>query len=195
MLSVVAQNVKLKLIPSDGTEIAGIYGYPVDGQAGHPVIHAGDLYQDEVKSVLVELAFHPHVQGEHNVLQLSWEYVDVTESAVACSITMDVKAAFTSDINLLNVSGNPEVAQMVELTKSAKVIEEAMVAFDQGDMDHGQKLLKAQADQMLQMSVVMNSPIMAEESAKLYGQLDNFEYSSKKLKELHQEKYRLMKRK
>ncbi|OBR63960.1 hypothetical protein A7K91_11230 [Paenibacillus oryzae] len=195
LLSVVAQNLKLRLIPSGGTQIVGLYGYPVDDQEGHPIIHAGDLYQDEVKSVLVELAFHPHTQGEHNVLQLSWEYVDVTENAVACSITIDVMAVFTSDINLLNVPGNPEVVQQVELTKSAKVIEEAMVAFDQGDMEHGQKLLKGQADQMLQMSVTMSSPVMAEESAKLYSQLVNFEYSSKKRKELHQEKYRRMKRK
>ncbi|MGI2295658.1 vWA domain-containing protein [Paenibacillus sp. GXUN7292] len=195
LLSVVAQNVKLKLIPSEGTQIAGLYGYPADNQAGHPVIYTGDFYQDEVKSILVELAFLPHSQGEHNVLQLHWEYVDVTENAAACSITIDVKAVFTSDINLLHVPGNPEVLQKVELTKSAKVIEEAMAAFDQGDMEHGQKLLKAQADQMLQMSVTMNSLVMVEESAKLYSHLENFEYSSKKRKELHQEKYRRMKRK
>jgi len=148
-----------------------------------------------VKSILVELAFLPHLQGEHNVLQLHWEYVDVTENAAACNITIDVKAVFTPDINLLNVPGNPEVLQKVELTKSAKVIEEAMAAFDQGDMEQGQKLLKAQADQMLQMSVIMNSLVMVEESAKLYSHLENFEYSSKKRKELHQEKYRRMKRK
>lgn len=96
---------------------------------------------------------------------------------------------------MLNVPENPQVVQQVELTKSAKVIEEAMAAFDQGDMEQGQKLLKAQADQMLQMSVTMSSPVMAEESAKLYSQLENFEYSSKKRNELHQEKYRRMKRK
>src|SRR5690606_456222 len=60
LLSVVSQNVKLRLIPSEGTQIVGLYGYPVDVQEGHPVIHAGDLYHNEVKSVLVELAFHPH---------------------------------------------------------------------------------------------------------------------------------------
>lgn len=81
------------------------------------------------------------------------------------------------------------------MTKSDKVIKEVMEAFDHGDMETGQKLLKAQADQMLQMSVTMNSPIMAKKSAKLYSQLENFEYSSKKRKELHQEKYLRMKRK
>lgn len=114
MLSVVTQNVKLRLIPSGETQIVGLYGYPVDDQEGHPVIHVGDLYQDEVKSVLVELVLHPHTQGEHNVLQLSWEYVDVTENAAVCSIIMDVMADFTSDINLLNVPGNTEVVKQVE---------------------------------------------------------------------------------
>jgi Ca-activated chloride channel family protein len=195
LLSVVAQNVKLTISPTELTQIVAIYGYPVEKQQGKPVSYTGDLYQNEVKSILVELAFLPHKQGEHNVLQLNWEYVDVTEGAVACSFSIDVVAEFTSDINLLNESGNPLVQQQVQLTKSAKAIEEALEAFDNGDMDHGQTLLKVQADQMLQMSITMNSPIMAEESAKLYSQLDNFEYSSKKRKELHQEKYRRMKRK
>lgn len=195
MLSVIAQNVKLTLTPSYGTQVVAVYGYPAEAQEGGYVIHTGDLYQNEVKSVLVELAFHPYAQGEHRVLELNWEYVDVTESAVACSFKADITAAFTSDINLLNSPVNSEVQQQVELTKSAKVIEEALEAFDNGDLEHGQMLLKAQADQLLQMSVTMGSPIMAEESAKLYSQLENFEYSSKKRKELHQEKYRRMKRK
>jgi Ca-activated chloride channel family protein len=190
LLSVVAQNVKITLIPSELSHIVAVYGYPLEEQLGKPVIHSGDLYQNEVKSILLELAFDPHTQGEHMVLQLNWEYIDVTEGAVACTYSVDVAAAFTSDINLLNETGNPEVQKQVELTKSAKVIEEAMEAFDNGDMEHGQMLLKVQADQMLHMSVTMNSPILAEESAKLYSQLENFEYSSKKRKELHQEKYR-----
>jgi Ca-activated chloride channel family protein len=195
LLSVVAQNVKLTISPSDLTQIVAIYGYPVEEQLGKAVIFTGDLSQNEVKSILVELAFHPHTQGAHNVLQLNWEYIDVTEGAEACSYSVDVTAEFTSDINLLSEMGNPEVQKQVELTKTAKVIEEALEAFDNGDMEQGQTLLKVQADQMLQMSITMNSPIMAEESAKLYSQLENFEYSSKKRKELHQEKYRNMKRK
>lgn len=195
LLSVVAQNVKLSLKPSEGTRIVAIYGYPAEYQSGEPVLQMGDVYQCEVKSILVELAFHPHLQGEHNVIQLNWDYIDVTESAIACSFSIDVPASFTSDINLLNQPGNSKVEQQVELTKSAKVIEDAMEAFDNGNMEHGQQLLKVQADQMLQMSIATNSPIMAEESAKLYSQLENFEYSSKKRKELNQEKYRRMKRK
>jgi Ca-activated chloride channel homolog len=109
----------------------------------------------------------------------------VAEGAVACDYSLDVAAEFTADINLLNAAGNTKVHQQVELTKSAKVIEQAIEAFDSGEMEHGQMLLKVQADQMLQMSITMNSPMMAEESAKLYSQLDNFEYSSKKRKELH----------
>lgn len=195
LLSVVAQNVSLRLVPADGTEIVGIYGYPVEDQAGHPVIYVGDIYQNEVKSILVEVAFHPHAQGDHNVLQLFWDYVDVTDSAAACSAVIPVWAAFTSDIDLLNAPGSPELLQHIELTKSAKVIEDALAAFDRGDMEHGQMLLKVQADQMLYKSIIMNNPLMAGESAKLYSQLENFEYSGKKRKELHQEKYRRMKRK
>ncbi|CAM3982328.1 VWA domain-containing protein [Cohnella lubricantis] len=196
LLSVTAQNVKLIVRPFDGAQVTAIYGYPAEErESGGSAIAIGDLYQNEVKSILVELTLHPHTPGEHPVLKLDWEYVDVTEGAVMCRTSIDVAAAFTSDIDLLGQPANPVVEQQVELTKSAIVIEQAMKAFDSGDMEQGQQLLKAQADEMLRLSAVMGSPLMAEESAKLYSQLDNFEYSSKKRKELHQEKHRRMKRK
>lgn len=175
LLTVAAQNAKLKLIPSDGTRIVGLYGYPADIQQGHPTIRVGDLHRGDIKFVLVELCLRPQAPGEHHVLQLYWEYMDTVRNAAACSVTTDVQALFTSDVELLNLPGNPEVVQQVELTKSAKVIEEAMAAFDRGDTAHGQQLLKRQADQMLRLSVMMNNRLLAEESAKLYSQLDNFE--------------------
>ncbi|WP_138494063.1 vWA domain-containing protein [Paenibacillus pinistramenti] len=195
LLSVAAQNIKLTCSPSEGTQIVGIYGYPSEGNGEQSLIQMGDIYHNEVKTLLVELSFDPRAAGEHQVLQLSWDYIDVTESAAACSFSMEVSASFTTDISLLNEPGSAEVEQQVGVTKSAKVIEEAIKAFDTGNTEEGKHLLKIQADELLLMSVVMNSPMLAEESAKLYTHLDNFEYSSRKRKELNQEKYRRMKRK
>ena len=69
--------------------------------------------------------------------------------------------------------------------KAVKVIEEAMGAVNSGDMEHAGRLLKVRADQMLQMSIVLNSAMLLEESAKLYSLLEHLENSSDKSKELH----------
>ncbi|MHA6482852.1 vWA domain-containing protein [Paenibacillus sp. strain BS8-2] len=193
LLNVVAQNMKLQVVPIEGVSITAVYGYPVSRQTDEVSISLGDLYQNDCKSLLVELQLPAYAAGEQQVLQLNWEYVDVTEGASAVNCQIDVAATFTKDLQLLSQEENVKVLQQVELTKSALVIEEAMQAFDSGDMQGGQQLLKKQADKMLHMSVQMSSPLMAEESAKLYEQLNDFEYSSEKRKVLHEEKYRRMK--
>jgi Ca-activated chloride channel family protein len=71
----------------------------------------------------------------------------------------------------------------------------AMEALDSGDFQAGKQMLKDQASHMLKISEVLAAPALAMESQKLFDQLENFEYSSKTRKELHEQKYRQMKRK
>ncbi|MBP3966259.1 vWA domain-containing protein [Paenibacillus lignilyticus] len=194
LLNVVSQNMKLTLQTTDSTRITGIYGHKFEQYLGEYTVLVGDLYHEEVKSILVELSLDPHTQGMHPVLLLNWEYVDVSEGAAACSYSCEVHAEFTNNLQLLNLPGNVDVQKRVQLTQSARVIEAAMEAFDSGNMQGGQEMLKQQADQMLAMSVQLGAPILAEESEKLYNRLENFTYSSRTRKELHEQKYRQMKR-
>jgi Ca-activated chloride channel family protein len=48
---------------------------------------------------------------------------------------------------------------------------------------------------MSEKAILLNDEELLKESKELYSQLDNFEYSKKRRKELHNQKYRQMKRK
>jgi len=195
LLTVVAQNMKLTLQPSDGVRIAGVYGYRAEEVLGETAIAAGDLYHDEVKTVLIELAVRSHVPGQHPLLLLNWDYVDVTEGAAASTFACEVSAMFTNNRDLLNQPADANVLKQVELTESARAIEEAMRALDSGDMQGGQAMLRVQADRLMAMSAELGDDTLAEASTKLYDRLDNFHYSSGTRKTLHEMKYRQMKRK
>jgi Ca-activated chloride channel family protein len=218
LLSVVAQNVKLRIQPSGNVEITRVFGYtPMEeehegngaGSTGNPAnaanraltLNLGDLFNQEVKSILLELAFYPHIAGQHEALQLEWQYIDVTETAVECKVTHNVQAEFTNDINLLNEPLNSKVQKQVKITESAMVIEEAMKAFDGGDYEQGKQLLQEQADQMLAMAIQSDDAELREESAVLCQQLESFQeapaaaYTPTMRKTLHEQKYRQMKRK
>jgi Ca-activated chloride channel family protein len=190
LLSVVAQNLKLTLHTTSLTRIIQVYGYKRD----ELTVHVGDLYHDEVKTILVEIAFPAHSLGTHPVLILSWEYTDVMAGAVTRTITSEVLAEFTNDIKLLSAAGNDEVQRQIEITQSAKVIEAAMEAMDNGDLQSGQLLLREQANHMLKMAEVLAAPSLVKESQKIFNQLENFEYSSETRKQLHEQKYKQMKR-
>ncbi|MFC5530656.1 vWA domain-containing protein [Cohnella yongneupensis] len=197
MLSVVANRMTLTLRTTDRAAVTNVYGYATERCPGELKISAGDLYGNEVKAILVELTVAAHSPGRHPVLTLEWEYTDLMGGAKsACAYHCEVHAEFTADSELLNMNGDVKVLQQVEFAQSAKAIESAMEAMDRGDLQAGQQMLREQADQLRMMSDALEAPALAEASEKLFARLDdNFEYSSRTRKELHEQKYKQLRRK
>jgi Ca-activated chloride channel family protein len=195
LCSVVAQNMQLTLDLKENVTLTDLFGYKAADVNGMLTLTLGDLFDQEVKSILLEFALHPHKNGEITLLELEWSYVDVTEGAKVCTLVQDVQAKFTNDINLLRLPHNTHVEKQVKITESAMVIEEAIRAFDQGDEEKGKMMLQEQADQMLVMAVQSDDAELRAESQALYNQLENFAYTNQTRKTLHEQKYRQMKRK
>jgi Ca-activated chloride channel family protein len=195
LCSVVAQNVQLSLNLKDNATLTHLFGYQAEDVNGLLTLTLGDLFDQEIKSILLEFALLPHKNGEHTLLNLECSYVDVTEGAKVCTLVQEVQAKFTNDINLLQQPHNTHVEKQVKITESAMAIAEAIQAFDQGDEEKGKMMLQQQADQMLIMAVQSDDAELREESQALYNQLENFTYNNQTRKTLHEQKYRQMKRK
>ncbi|MCU6796839.1 VWA domain-containing protein [Paenibacillus sp. WQ 127069] len=195
LLSVVAQNVKLTINPSEITQILHIYVYKTESTQTGLKLSLGDVFDQETKSILIELSCHPHTSGKHEILQVQWDYVDVTEGAKVCKVQVSVEIVCTNDIELINLPANPHVDKQIKITESAVAIENAISAFDNGDEEAGKKLLQKQADSMLAYAVISDSVELREEAQMLYSHLEQFPYSSNTRKSLYEQKYRQMKRK
>jgi len=195
LLSVVAQHVQLVIKPAETAPITHIYGYKAEDTEQGLKLSLGDVYDQEVKSVLIELALAPHTAGKHEILQIQWDYADVTEGAKLCTLQYAIEAEFTSDISLIRQSVNPHVEKQVKITESAIAIEQAIAAFDIGDEETGKRLLQRHADTMLYAAVQSEDAELREEAQMLYSHLENFSYSRRTRKYLHEQKYRQMKRK
>jgi Ca-activated chloride channel family protein len=191
LLSVVAQNMKLTIQTTERSQVTRVFGYPKEGST----IHIGDLADQEVKSILIEMTLLPHKPGRHNVLTLHWEYIELTEGAASCKYAYDLQAEFTNDLERLSQQGNTKVMKHLEMMKTAFTIESALASLDEGQLEAGQQLLQEQAEHLLMMSDMLADPHLAVESEKLAEQLRNFTYSSKTRKELHAQKYEQLKRK
>jgi Ca-activated chloride channel homolog len=195
LCSVVAQNVQLSLNIKENVTLTQLFGYKAADVNGRLALTLGDLFDQEVKSILLEIALQPHKNGELTVMELEWSYVDVTEGAKVCTLVQEVQAKYTNDINLIQKSHNAHVEKQVKITQFAMVIEEAIQAFDQGDEEKGKMMLQQQADQMLVLSVQTEDADLRKESQILYEKLENFIYTNETRKTLHEQKYRQMKRK
>ncbi|ADU29409.1 hypothetical protein [Evansella cellulosilytica] len=89
---------------------------------------------------------------------------------------------------------DPKVESQLQITTSAKVLEQAMHHFDKGQFGKGKDMLQQQALHMREVAMSIDSSELLTESEELFQQLDNFKYSKRKRKELNQQKYRQMKR-
>jgi Ca-activated chloride channel homolog len=195
LLSVIAQNVHFTIRPKKDVKIKNIYGYRYgeSDQSYHMVL--GDMYSNEVKSILIECSLPSRDIGLQDIFDIEWSFVDVTDGVKDIKCNLNIPIEYTTDILKLSSETDTHVDKQVEITKSAKALEEALELFDHGQYEAGKELLYKQAKQMSEKAVYMNDEELMKESKELYSQLDNFEYSQKRRKELHNQKYRQMKRK
>jgi Ca-activated chloride channel homolog len=195
MLQIVAQNLQLQLTPSEGVRITGVYGYRSTQTEHYHNVLLSDIYHNEEKSILVELAISPNSSGEHTLLNAEWTYVDITQGAALNTAKLEIRGHFTNNLDLLSQPADPKVEKQQHITESANIIEHAIMAFDAGDIEHGKDLLQQQADKMHAFAMLRKDEEISKESQTLYQQLENFAYDAQKRKELHAQKYRTMKRK
>jgi Ca-activated chloride channel homolog len=195
LLSVIAQNVHFTIRPKDDVKIKNLYGYRFEesDQSYHMVL--GDMYSNEVKSILIECSLPARDIGLQDIFDIEWSFVDVTDGVKDIKCNLNIPIEYTTDILKISSETDTHVDKQVEITKSAKTLEKALELFDDGEIEAGKELLYKQAKQMSEKAVYMNDEELMKESKELYSQLDNFEYSQKRRKELHNQKYRQMKRK
>jgi Ca-activated chloride channel homolog len=195
LLSVIAQKVQFIFKPKEGIKIKNIYGYNYTGTEEYYQLALGDIYSSEVKSILVECSLPAKGIGLHDIFDIEWSFVDVSDGINDYTFKLNIPIEYTSDVLKLSEVTDSHIVKQVEITKSAKALEDAMKLFDNGNFDAGKELLYNQAKQMSEKAAFMNDKELMKESQELFSQLENFEYSKKRRKELHNQKYRQMKRK
>ncbi|MBU9720270.1 MULTISPECIES: vWA domain-containing protein [Bacillaceae] len=194
LLSNVAQNIKLKINPKNGVTITNIYGYNFQSSENSVLIPLGDSYANEVKSLLVEYSLPPMGEGEHDIFDMEWSYVDTVNGFKECCFSVNVPVRRTKDLNQLLLAPDTYTESKIQTTLSAVVLEQAIQFFDQGNLKEGKDMIYQHASQMKEVAADINSPELLVESEGLINELSNFTYSSKKRKVLNQEKYRRKKR-
>jgi Ca-activated chloride channel homolog len=194
LLSIIAQNLQFTLNPKAGVKVHQIYGYRYEQQNHSFQLALGDSFSNEVKSILVECSLPANAAGLQDIFDIEWSYVDVTNGINNYTFQLNIPVEYTMDLERLTAKADTHVDKQVEITKSAKALEDAMELFDHGHYEAGKKLLYNQAQQMSAKAASLNDEELLKESKDLYSQLENFEYSQKKRKEMHNQKYRQMKR-
>jgi Ca-activated chloride channel family protein len=167
LLQVVAQNLSIRVSPSNGVQISRLFGYEptIDGN-GALAIPLPDLYAAEEKILLLELSVPPLAEGAHTMLDINCTGMDASTQEVL-EIPFRVEILCTKDEGMTS-QVNEEVGKKVELMKIAEAREEAIRLADSGDTEGAVKALNHKVDE-LDCSFFCCDEMIAGEIAELKG--------------------------
>lgn len=151
LLSVVGQNLVIRLtLSADVRMLRQLNTYPVETQGGKLIFRLGDLYTDEVKTLLIEL-FIPALEqlGEVEIARIRFDYDELLGDEVHHrSIELPIVVNAVAAGELPEQAANQEVTKSALLLSAARAREEAIKQADRGRFDDARQTLTTAADQI-----------------------------------------------
>lgn len=198
LLTLVGQNLTITVSPTElVTEITQLNAYPTQPQGKGVSFKLGDVFAQEVKTLLIELSI-PSLStlGEQRVATLHFEYDEIdgnTTKHLSREMPVMVKIAPSHE---LPPPPDATVAQSVLLLKAAHARQEAVQAADKGDYEGASRLLRTVAEAI--DAVPITSDQLREEREALVDQANLLEqgaqsYSDYSRKTMSTQSYYTMK--
>lgn len=149
LLSVVGQNLVITLALSEDVEmIRQLNTYPTEARERVVTFQLGDLYADEVKTLLVELSIPELGElGEVEVARLRFDYDELSKDRVTHrTLEIPIVINVVPDAELEDREANAEVVKTALLLRAARAREEAIRHADSGYFEQASQTLAGVAD-------------------------------------------------
>jgi hypothetical protein len=149
LLNVVGQNLQITLqLAPDIQYLTHLNAYPFDTDGDLIFFRMGDLYADEVKTLVIEI-FVPALKtlGERRIGSVKFEYDEISEESVAHrqqELPIIINTVPKADFE--GRSPNSEVVKAALLLKAARAREESIKHADQGDFKQASEVLTKVAE-------------------------------------------------
>jgi Ca-activated chloride channel family protein len=151
LLNVVGQNLTVILTPAQNVEmVRQLNAYQTEKNGAAVVFRLGDLFADELKTLLLELTI-PALKdlGQVEVAQLRFEYDELGESSVTHRvIDLPVWVNVVSADQIEGRQRDQEVVKTALLLEAARAREEAVEHADKGEFDRASEVLSQTAARM-----------------------------------------------
>ena len=165
LLKVVGQNFVVTLTLGDDVRmVRQLNDYPVEKQDGALTFRMGDVFSDEVKTLLLELAIPPlQSQGDPvEIGRLGFELDGLNEAGtehLVFDVPLTVEVVTRDDFKTLE--REPEVVRNLLILQAARAREEAIQFADRGDFNRASQVLRASAE-AIRSSDFFTEPEMRE---------------------------------
>ena len=164
LLTVIGQNLVVTLRTTGVvTEVNQLNTYPIEKFEKNISYRLGDLYSDELKTLLLELTIPKfNTIGQFEIAKLKFEYDEIGEEKVehrVLELPITVNAVYEEEAQ--DQIGNQEVLKSALLLQAARAREEAIQFADIGSFEQASEVLTKAAD-AIQESGLDDSELLAE---------------------------------
>lgn len=165
LLSIIAQNLTVKVKLGEGVKVNGVLGYPFD-PGDDVTVNLPDIYSGETKILLMELLISPRPEGVHNIIGLELEYADVRNNLALVNLTASLNVGFNANAADDPVE-NMEVTKHVELFRCTQAKEEAIRLADQGDFEASRQVLENRVMELRSLNCLVEDSELSQELNEL----------------------------
>lgn len=176
LASIVAKEATVELVPAPGARIVEVIGFEshADGRNGGVTVSAGDIYGGRVTDILVRLAVEAG-SGRRELISVRTSASPIGGAAREV-IAHQLGATQTADLADVERSLVPTVAVKVEKWRAAQAWVEANRAFDNHDVEAGNRLLTVAQARLEAQAAALGSDELVEEKKEMASyQKDNNE--------------------
>jgi Ca-activated chloride channel homolog len=168
LLNVIGQNLAITLVPTEHVKlVTQLNAYPVVMDGKQTTFQLGDIFSDEVKTLVLELSI-PALQniGETKIAQLRFEYDEITGERSQHHLSeMDVMVNIRPAGEAPRLA-DPDVEQSVLLLKAAQARQDAVKSADKGNYNSASMTLR-QVAEAIDKAGVKNDQLREERDALL----------------------------
>jgi Ca-activated chloride channel homolog len=142
--SLCAHGVRIELRPGRDVRIRDVIGYSWSMEGERCLIDAGDVYDEERRTIVVELEVAPG-SGTCRLAEAELRY-EPAEGVVYMPSSAVVEGAFTSDRTLVRKHRNDAVQATVDIARSTRSVDRAAKALDEGNLVEARRALSVAAE-------------------------------------------------
>jgi Ca-activated chloride channel homolog len=137
----VARNTSVVITLPDGVEVDELYGFSHQRTRNQVMVSLAEFRSGESKDILLKLRTDAGEAGERPLMDVDLDYDDVTDDE-AKSLQVGLASVITDDIKKTRDEVNTDVIARVEEIEVANSLNEAMAAYDRGETERAQSVLR-----------------------------------------------------
>lgn len=137
----VARNTSVVISLADGVELDNLYGFSFERSDDQVMVSLAEFQSAEKKNILLKLETSAKSAGEQPIMGVDLSYEDVTDDG-AKNQNVALSSVITDDIAKTKTEVNVDVISRVQQVEVAESLKEAMAAYDRGDREQAQQVLR-----------------------------------------------------